>query len=360
MLSQKTFYLQRPKILIYYSNMKYSNLSKKLIKNAQKIASPGRGILAADESTPTMTKRLATINVKSTEENRRLYRQMLFMTRGVGKFISGVILFDETIRQKADDGTPFPKVLKRAGIVPGIKVDKGAKPLALTPDELVTEGLDGLRDRLIEYYKLGARFTKWRAVIQVHGDAYTRACIGANAHALARFAALSQEQGLVPIVEPEVLMDGAHTMDECEMVTRAALEEVFSELFQQGVLLEGMLLKPNMIVPGSESRQKATPRTVAEATVRCFLRAVPAAVPGIMFLSGGLSDTDATAYLNQMNKMGPHPWELSFSFGRALQAPVLKAWGGKSKNTKKAQEAYYKRAKLNSAARYGKYRSSME
>jgi fructose-bisphosphate aldolase class I len=327
---------------------------------ARALVAPGKGILAADESFPTIEKRFKKIEVESTEENRRAYREMLFTTPGLGDHISGVILFDETIRQATADGTPFPKVLENAGVIPGIKVDKGAKPLAGAEGEKVTEGLDGLRDRLAEYRELGARFTKWRAVIEIAESLPSAYCIHVNAHALARFAALSQEAGLVPIVEPEVLMDGEHTIDRCYEVTEATLEAVFNELFSQRVVYERMLLKPNMVLPGKESPKQAGPEKIAEATVRCFRSVVPAAVPGIVFLSGGQSDEQATANLNAMNAIGPHPWELSFSYGRALQAPALAAWKGDEANVPAGQEALARRARLNGVARAGEYSPEME
>jgi fructose-bisphosphate aldolase class I len=331
-----------------------------LERTARAIVAPGKGILAADESFPTIEKRFKSVDVESTEENRRAYREMLFTTPAIGDHISGVILFDETIRQSAGDGTPFPKVLEQAGVIPGIKVDTGAKPLAGAKGEKVTEGLDGLRDRLAEYRELGARFTKWRAVIEIGEGIPSAYCIHVNAHALARFAALSQEAGLVPIVEPEVLMDGDHTIDRCYEVTEATLEAVFNELFSQRVVYERMLLKPNMVISGKDCPEQASPEKVAEATVRCFRSVVPAAVPGIVFLSGGQSDEQATANLNAMNKTGPHPWELSFSYGRALQAPALKAWRGEEANLAAGQEAFARRARLNGAARSGSYTPEME
>jgi fructose-bisphosphate aldolase, class I len=327
---------------------------------ARALVAPGKGILAADESTPTIEKRFKSIDLESTEENRRAYRDMLFTTPGIGDHISGVILFDETIRQSSADETPFPKVLERAGVIPGIKVDKGAKPLAGAEDEKVTEGLDGLRERLNEYRELGAKFTKWRAVIEIGEGRPSAYCIHVNAHALARFAALTQEAGLVPIVEPEVLMDGDHTIDRCYEVTEATLEAVFNELFSQRVVYEGMLLKPNMVISGKECRTQAGPEEVAETTVRCFRSVVPAAVPGIVFLSGGQGDEQATANLNAMNALGPHPWELSFSYGRALQAPSLSAWRGDEANVAAAQEALAHRARMNGAARSGEYTPDME
>ena len=328
---------------------------------ANAIVAPGKGILAADESHSTIQKRFESIDVESTEDSRRAYRQMLFTTPGVSDFISGVILFDETIRQKADDGAPLVQILTQQGIIPGIKVDKGAKALAGASNEKVTEGLDGLRDRLNEYHKLGARFTKWRAVIAIGDGIPSQYCIDANAHALARFAALSQEAGLVPIVEPEVLMDGDHTIDRCYEVTEATLHSVFNALYAQRVVLEASLLKPNMVLSGKDCPQQATPEEVAEATVRCFQRTVPAAVPGIVFLSGGQSNEIATANLNAMNAMdAAHPWQLSFSYGRALQEPPLKAWRGDAANVERAKQAFLHRAKCNGAARYGKYTPAME
>jgi fructose-bisphosphate aldolase, class I len=327
---------------------------------ARALVAEGKGILAADESDGTIKKRLDSIGVESTEENRRAYRQLLFATEGAEEFISGVILFDETIRQSAEDSTPFPKLLESRGIIPGIKVDKGAKPLAGAEGETVTEGLDGLRDRLNEYRELGARFTKWRAVISIGEGIPSEYCLWVNAHALARFAALSQEAGLVPIVEPEVLMDGDHTIERSFEVTSRTLHAVFTELRDQRVAPEGMLLKPNMVLPGYDSGRQASPEEVAEWTVRCLRRHVPAAVPGIVFLSGGQTDEDATANLNAMNAIGPHPWELSFSYGRALQAPALKAWRGDPANVEEAQKAFYRRAKFNGAARSGSYAPEME
>jgi fructose-bisphosphate aldolase, class I len=334
--------------------------TQSLAETAEALVAPGKGILAADESPPTIEKRFQKINIESTEDNRRAYREMLFTTAGIGDHISGVILYDETIRQKAADGTPFPKILERAGIIPGIKVDKGAKPIAGAPEEKVTEGLDGLRDRLAEYVDLGARFTKWRAVIEIGENIPSYLCIHANAHALARFAALSQEAGLVPIVEPEVLMDGEHTIERCYETTSWMLKETFQELFYQRVELEGMLLKPNMVLSGKESSEQAGVEEVAERTVRCLREAVPAAVPGIVFLSGGQSAEVATAHLNAMNAMGEHPWQLSFSFARALQGPALETWRGDESNVQQAQEIFAHRARMNSAARSGSYSEEME
>jgi fructose-bisphosphate aldolase, class I len=331
-----------------------------LNETARALVAPGKGILAADESTGTIKKRLDSIGVESTEETRRAYREMLFTTEGAAEHISGVILYDETIRQSASDGTPFPKVLERQGIIPGIKVDKGAKPLANAEGETITEGLDGLRERLEEYRELGARFTKWRAVISIGAEIPSEYCLWTNAHALARFAGLSQEAGLVPIVEPEVLMDGDHTIDRSFEVTSRTLHAVFTELRDQRVVYEDMLLKPNMVLSGYDCPGQASDEQVAELTLKCFRRHVPAAVPGIVFLSGGQSDEDATSRLNTMNAMGPHPWELSFSYGRALQAPPLKAWGGDPANVAAGQEAYLHRAKMNGLARSGSYSPDME
>src|SRR5215210_644762 len=327
---------------------------------ARALVAPGKGILAADESTGTIEKRFKSIEVESTEKNRRAYRNLLFTTPGVEEFISGVILYDETIRQSGEDGTAFPELLSARGIIPGIKVDKGAKPLANAPDETITEGLDGLRERLNEYRELGARFTKWRAVISIGRGIPSEYCLWTNAHALARFAGLSQEAGLVPIVEPEVLMDGDHTIERSFDVTSRALHAVFTELRDQRVHFEQMLLKPNMVLSGYAGSEQATHDEVAEWTLRCFYRHVPAAVPGIVFLSGGQSDEDATANLNAMNAAGPHPWELSFSYGRALQAPALKAWRGQAASVEAGQQAFYRRAKFNSAARSGQYAPEWE
>jgi len=333
---------------------------QKLEETGVAIVTDGKGILAADESDSTIKKRFDSIGVESTEENRRAYRDLLFTTDGVEDYISGVILFDETIRQSSADGTPFPRLLQSKGIIPGIKVDTGAKPLALADGETVTEGLDSLRARLDEYRELGARFTKWRGVISIGKSIPSEYCLWTNAHALARFAALSQEAGLVPIVEPEVLMDGDHSIERSFEVTSRTLHAVFTELRDQRIHPEGMLLKPNMVLSGYEHPDQALHEQVAHETIRCFKRHVPAAVPGIVFLSGGQSDEDATANLNAMNAIGPHPWQLSFSYGRALQAPALKAWGGKEENVVAAQRAYYHRAKMNGAARTGMYAPEME
>jgi fructose-bisphosphate aldolase class I len=325
---------------------------------ARALVAPGKGILAADESDGTIKKRFDSIDVESTEDNRRAYRELLFTTEGVEDYISGVILFDETIRQQAADGTPFPELLASKGIIPGIKVDLGAKPLALTDGETITEGLDGLRGRLEEYRALGARFAKWRATYSIGEDLPSEYCVWTNAHALARYAALCQEAGIVPIVEPEVLQDGTHTIDESAKVTGRVLHGVYTELRDQRVDFAGTLLKPNMVMSGYEASSRAGVDEVAERTLDVFMRHVPAAVPGIVFLSGGQSDEDATAHLNAMNARGPHPWELSFSYGRALQAPALKAWAGS--NVEAGQQAYLRRAKLNGAARSGAYAPEME
>jgi fructose-bisphosphate aldolase class I len=323
---------------------------------ARALVADGKGILAADESTPTIKKRFDSIGADSTESNRRDYRHMLFSTPGAGEHISGVILFDETLRQAAADGTPLVDIIRDAGIIPGIKVDTGAKPLAGFPGETVTEGLDGLRDRLNEYVELGARFAKWRAVYRIGDDIPSAACVTANAHALARYAALCQEAGLVPIVEPEVLMDGDHDIEACDLVTEEVLRCVFNELAVQEVELEGMLLKPNMVISGKDCPEQAGVQEVAERTVHCLKRAVPAAVPGIVFLSGGQSDEVATLHLNAMNNLGERPpWKLSFSYGRALQAAPLKAWAGKPENLKAAQAALLERAKANGQATLGAY-----
>jgi fructose-bisphosphate aldolase class I len=332
----------------------------KLESVAQALVSKGKGILAADESLPTIKKRFDKIGLASTEENRRAYRELLFMTPSLSTFISGVIMFDETMRQPTKDGTPLPRVLIERGIIPGIKVDQGTKSLAGFPGEKITEGLDGLRDRLAEYRALGAKFAKWRAVITIGPGLPSRTCLKANAHALARYAALCQEAELVPIVEPEVLMDGDHDLACCEEVTLATLQAVFAELYEQGVLLEGMLLKPNMVIPGQACPKQVDVEEVAKATLRCFRRVVPAALPGIVFLSGGQSPTQATEHLNAMNCLERQPWELSFSYGRALQEPVLSTWQGKATNISLAQAALYHRAKCNGAARYGEYIPEME
>jgi fructose-bisphosphate aldolase class I len=327
---------------------------------AQAIVADGKGILAADESDSTIKKRFDSIGIDSTEENRRAYRDLLFSTEGVEDYISGIILFDETIRQNAIDGTPFPKLLESKGVIPGIKVDQGAKPLALADGETITEGLDGLRARLEEYHGLGARFAKWRAVYSIGDGIPSEYCIWTNAHALARYAALCQEARIVPIVEPEVLMDGTHSIKEAVRVTGRVLNAVYTELHDQRVDLRGTLLKPNMALSGYEASDRAGVEDVAETTLDVFYRHVPAAVPGIVFLSGGQSDEDATAHLNAINASGPHPWKISFSYGRALQAPALKAWSGKPENVEAGQRAYFHRAKMNSAAQTGMYAPEME
>ena len=330
---------------------------------ANAMVEKGRGILAADESTPTCTKRFESIGVDSTVANRNAYRDMLFTTSGMEEFISGVILFDETLRQSTlKGGTPFPEYLTNLNVIPGIKVDKGAHPLSGTEGEKVTEGLDGLDARLKEYYELGARFAKWRAVITINESEPSGTCVTANAHALARYAALCQENGIVPIVEPEILMDGSHTIEDSFVVTEEVLHSVFYELYGQNVLLEGMILKPNMVLSGYKCSEQASVDEVAEMTVTVLKRCVPSAVPGIAFLSGGQSNEDATAHLNSMNKIldNNSPWNLTYSYGRALQAPALDAWLGKEENVSAAQDAFYKRAKLNSLATKGDYSEDME
>ncbi|MES1246463.1 MAG: class I fructose-bisphosphate aldolase [Actinomycetota bacterium] len=331
-----------------------------LHETAKALVTDGKGILAADESTGTITKRFDAIGLESTEATRRAYRDLLFTTPGAEAFISGVILYDETIRQSAHDGTPFPELLASKGIVPGIKVDLGAKPLALAAGETVTEGLDGLRARLEEYHSLGARFAKWRATYSISDSLPSDTCIWTNAHALARYAALCQEAGIVPIVEPEVLQDGTHTIERSYHVSCRVLDALYTELFDQRVDLFGTLLKPNMVLSGYEASNRAGADEVAEWSLKAYYKHVPAAVPGIVFLSGGQSDEDATAHLNAMSARGPHPWKLSFSYGRALQAPAIAAWGGKPENVEAAQRAYYHRAKLNSAAQRGAYEPAME
>lgn len=327
---------------------------------ARALVAPGKGILAADESTKTIQKRLDSVHVESTEATRRAYREMLFTTPGMEKYISGVILYDETIRQSTQDGAPLPRILADKGVMPGIKVDLGTVDLAGFPGEKVTEGLDGLRGRLSEYVKLGARFAKWRAVIAIGEGIPTQGCIRANADALARYAALAQEAGLVPIVEPEVLMDGAHDIARCEQATVATLRTVFAALAGQRVHLEGMLLKPNMVISGKDSPVQASAQEIAAATIRVFKRTVPAAVPGVVFLSGGQSAVQATENLNAINALGPQPWQLSFSYGRALQDPALKAWRGDARNVPAAQKILLHRAMSNSAARDGKWSPEME
>jgi fructose-bisphosphate aldolase class I len=330
--------------------------TESLSQTAKALVADGKGILAADESSPTIKKRFDSIGVESTEENRRDYRAMLFSTPEAGRYISGVILFDETLRQNGSDGTPLVKLIEAGGMIPGIKVDKGAKDLAGFAGEKVTEGLDGLRERCNEYAGLGARFAKWRAVYTIAEDFPSAACLTANAHGLARYAAISQEAGLVPIVEPEVLMDGDHTIYDCEAVTEEVLRVVFAELSVQEIELEGMLLKPNMVLSGKDCPEQAGVEEVAERTLRCLKRSVPAAVPGIVFLSGGQSDEVATLHLDAMNKLAENPpWKLSFSYGRALQAAPLKAWGGQAENLPAAQEVLFARAKANGEATLGAY-----
>jgi fructose-bisphosphate aldolase, class I len=327
---------------------------------AQAMVGKGKGILAADESMGTIKRRFDSIKVESNDNNRRAYREMLFTTKGLEEAISGVILFDETIRTTASDGTPFAQLLAKKGILPGIKVDKGPVDIPSFPGEVVTEGLDGLRGRLKEYKELGAKFAKWRAVITIGDGIPTRTCLEANGHALARYAALCQEAVIVPIVEPEVLLDGGHTIERCQDVTEETLRITFWQLMEQRVHLEGMILKPSMVVSGKDNPRQAGVEEVAERTIRCLKRTVPAAVPGIAFLSGGQSAVSATEHLNAMNKMGPLPWQVSFSYARALQDPALKAWKGDAANVAEAQKIFYHRAKMNSAARSGSYTKQME
>jgi len=335
--------------------------SRALASVARALVDEGKGILAADETIPTLTGRFGVLGISSTEYSRRTYREMLFTSPGAAEFISGAILCDEMIRQKSSRGVPLAEALSAQGILPGIKVDTGAKPLAGSPGETVTEGLDGLRDRLAEYHAMGARFAKWRAVIHVTNALPSSACVRANAHALARYAALCQEQSLVPIVEPEVLMDGSHTLERCADVTGNVLHAVFHALFEQGVALEEMLLKPNMVVAGKDCSRQPSVAEVAVATLRCLRRHAPAAVPGIVFLSGGQSARLATAHLNAINRLpGPKPWKLSFSYGRALQDPALQAWHGRSEDLATGQSAFYRRARCNGAACVGRYADEME
>lgn len=331
-----------------------------LKSTARQLVAPEKGILAADESTSTIKKRFDAYGVESTEETRRSYRELLFTTEKIEEEISGVIMFDETIRQSAKDGKPFPQLLSEKGVVPGIKVDKKAWPMANFPGEKITEGLDGLRDRLKEYRDLGARFTKWRAIFSIGENTPTRVCIESNADGLARFAALSQETGLVPIVEPEVLMNGGHDINKSEEATYKVLKSVFVKLVDHKIYFEGMLLKPNWVHHGIESPTKATNKEIADATLRVLKEVVPDEVPGVVILSGGDSPEASTAHIDLMNEIGNVPWQISFSFGRALQQPVLKAWRGDSNNIEKAQKAFYKRAKLNSLARTGAYTEEME
>jgi fructose-bisphosphate aldolase class I len=334
---------------------------QELEQTARALVAEGKGILAADETVHTLTKRFAALKIESTEDSRRAYRELFFTTPDIASFISGVILQDETIRQKSSTGSALAGVLSRQGIMPGIKVDSGAKPLAGSPEETVTEGLDGLRDRLKDYAAMGARFAKWRAVIRITDRLPSSMCIQANAHALARYAALCQEQSIVPIVEPEVLMDGPHTIERCEEVTGAVLHTVFDALYGQRISLEGMLLKPNMVVSGKECSRQASVEEVATATLRCLRCHVPSAVPGIVFLSGGQSDILATSHLNATDSLDqPKPWRISFSYGRALQDAAMETWRGKPENLHAAQQAFYHRAKCNSAATLGRYSSALE
>ena len=335
-------------------------MTDELRATATALVAPGKGILAADESSGTIKKRFDSIQVESTEDHRRAYRELLFTTEGAAEFISGVILYDETLRQRAADGTTLPEVLSRQGVIPGIKVDKGTTGLPGFEGEKITEGLDGLAKRLAEYRDLGARFTKWRAVITIGEGIPSPTCIQANAEALGRFAALSQAAGLVPIVEPEVLMDGDHTIERCDRVTRDTLAEVFQALRRHRIRFDGMLLKPNMVLSGGDCPTQAGAEEVARATLAALGDTVPASVPGIVFLSGGQSDEAATAHLNAMNRLGGAPWQLSFSYGRALQAPALKAWKGEAANASAAQQAFLHRARLNGAARSGSWTEAME
>ena len=334
---------------------------QKLENTARELLAPGQGILAADESTGTITKRFEAVGIESTEETRRNYREMLFTTEGIGEFLSGVILYDETIRQEASDGTPLRQVLENQNIVPGIKVDMSTVALPLSPEEKYTQGLDGLRERLEEYVEMGARFTKWRAVITIGDGIPTRRCIDANADALALYAAFCQEAGLVPIVEPEVLIDGDHSIEQCFAVTESTLRRTFNALYEHDVELTGTLLKPNMVISGKQADRQAGIEEVARATVECLRRSVPAALPGIVFLSGGQSQLQATAHLNAMNQIYDNlPWELGFSYARALQEQPMEIWGGDDSNVDEAQRAFYHRAKMNGAARSGSYSEDME
>jgi fructose-bisphosphate aldolase, class I len=338
-------------------------MSERLEDIAAAIVAGGKGLLAADESSGTIKKRFDVIGVESTADSRRDYREMMFRAKdAMTKYISGVILYDETIRQKAADGTPLVDIIKAAGAIPGIKVDAGAKPLAGFPGDTITEGLDGLRERLADYYKLGARFAKWRAVIDIDTTKGVPSAnsIASNTHALARYAALCQEAGIVPIVEPEVLMDGAHDIDTCYQVSKATLLKLYDELNAAGVVLEGTILKPNMVIAGKKSGKTNSPEEIAEKTIKLFREVVPVAVPGIAFLSGGQSDEEATANLNAINAIGPHPWKLTFSYGRALQAAPQKAWSGKASNVAAGQAAFTHRAHMNHLAALGKWKASLE
>lgn len=335
--------------------------SSDLVSVAQAMVAEGKGILAIDESSGTIAKRFNSVKVENTEENRRAYREMLLTAPGLGQHISGAILYDETIRQSARDGRSFVSLMEQAGVMPGIKVDTGAHPLAGHPGEKITEGLDGLRGRLEEYRKLGARFAKWRAVITIGETIPTSSCVDANAHALARYAALCQEAGIVPMVEPEVLMDGTHSLDESFEVTEATLRSLFHQLYEQNVLLEGTILKASMVISGSEATNRANMQDVAEATVQCLLNAVPAAVAGVVFLSGGQGDEEATAHLDAMNRLGSFPWPLSFSYGRAMQAAALNVWGeNTAANAAAAQKRLVHRARMNGLAAMGEYHTSLE
>ena len=332
---------------------------EQLAETAQAMMAPGKGIIAIDESGATCAKRFAAVGIENTEENRRRYRELLLTTPKLNEYISGAILFDETIRQSTSDGVPFPKYMADNGMIPGIKVDKGTHNLAGFPGEVVTEGLDGLRARLEEYYKLGARFAKWRAVINIGDDIPSGTCIDANAHALARYAALCQEQGLVPMVEPEVIMDGSHDIETCYEVTEVALRSLFASLYEHSVMLEGTILKASMVVPGNTCADQASFEEVAAATLQCLKSTVPATLPGIVFLSGGQSDEAATAHLNAMNQMGPNPWPLSFSYGRAMQAAALKLWSQDLVNNfAKAQQTVYDRARDNGLAALGQWKQA--
>jgi fructose-bisphosphate aldolase, class I len=332
-----------------------------LHKIACAMVTPGKGLLAADESSGTIKKRFDAVGIESTPESRRDYRELLFRSsEAMSKYVSGVILYDETIRQKAKDGTALVALIQQSGAIPGIKVDKGSKPLAACPGEQVTEGLDGLRERLTEYRELGARFAKWRAVIDIGPGIPSHTCVVANAHALGRYAALCQERDIVPIVEPEVLMDGAHDMDRCYQVTEFVLKETFEQLYEQRIALEGMVLKPNMVVPGKKSGQRASVEEVAERTLKLLKNCVPPAVPGIAFLSGGQSDEEATAHLDALHRVGELPWHLTFSYGRALQAAPQKAWSGKSENVAAAQRAFTHRARMNALAALGQWKADLE
>lgn len=338
-------------------------MSERLEDIAAAMVADGKGLLAADESSGTIKKRFDVIGVESTADNRRDYREMMFRAKeAMTKYISGVILYDETIRQKAADGTPLVDIIKASGAIPGIKVDAGAKPLAAFPGDTITEGLDGLRERLAEYYKLGARFAKWRAVIDIDvaKGVPSATSIGSNAHALARYAALCQEAGIVPIVEPEVLMDGAHGIDTCYEISKATLLKLYGELYAARVVLEGTILKPNMVISGKKSGKVDSPEEVAEKTIKLFRETVPLAVPGIAFLSGGQSDEEATAHLNAMHKLGPLPWGLTFSYGRALQAAPQKAWSGKPENVAAGQRAFTHRARMNALASKGEWEAGLE